>query len=147
MTSQYLWDRIAGRDPNLRAADADRERVAEQLRKGHGEGRLDLTEFQQRLEHCYEAKTLGELDALVSDLPRQDQLEERRSVGMFPSWRWRFGPIAPILIALLVLSALSGGDHHGFWLWIPFLFVFWRISSWRRRRRWAASRHGWGSWI
>ena len=147
MSSQYFWDRIAGRDPNVRAADADRERVAEQLRKGHGEGRLDLTEFQERLERCYESKTLGELDTLVRDLPRQDELAERRTAGVFGPWHWRLGLLAPIVIALLFVSAVSGHHHDGFWLWIPVLFIFWRISHWRRRRRWAASRRGWGDWI
>ena len=59
MTNQYLWDRLAGRDPKLRAADADRERIAERLRKGHAEGRLDMDEFQHRLERCLEARTFG----------------------------------------------------------------------------------------
>lgn len=45
MTKQYLWDRGAGRDADLRAADADREHIAERLRASHGEGRLDLDEF------------------------------------------------------------------------------------------------------
>src|SRR5262249_2818389 len=65
MTNQYLWARIAGPDPNLRAADADRERVAERLRAGHAEGRLDIDELQERLERCFESKTLGELRELV----------------------------------------------------------------------------------
>ena len=77
MTNQYLWERIAGRDLHIRAADADRERLAERLRKSHAEGRLDMEEFQQRLERCYEAKTLGELSELVRDLPRQDEPAER----------------------------------------------------------------------
>jgi hypothetical protein len=59
MTNQELWYRISGPDPNLRVGDADREQVAERLRKSHAEGRLDLSEFQQRLEHCYAARTLG----------------------------------------------------------------------------------------
>ena len=41
MTSQYFLNRIAGQDPNLRAGDADRERVAGRLRKAHAEGRSD----------------------------------------------------------------------------------------------------------
>ena len=73
MANQYFLNRIAGPDPNLRAADADRERIAERLRNGHAEGRLDMDEFQQRLERCYEAKTLGELRELVKDLPREDR--------------------------------------------------------------------------
>ena len=70
MTDQYFLDRFARRDASIRAADADRERTAERLRTAHAEGRLDLTEFQERLERCYEAKTFGQLGELVRDLPR-----------------------------------------------------------------------------
>jgi hypothetical protein len=140
MTNQYLWDRISGRDLNLRAADADRERIAERLRTAHAEGRLDLAEFQQRLERCYEAKTLGELAALVSDLPRQDRDDERPSFGSLRPWRWGLAPLAPILIALLVASAVTG--HHVLWLWIPLVFLFWRLSWWRRSRWLAGARPG-----
>ena len=143
MTNQYLWDRIAGRDPNIRAADADRERVADRLRKSHGEGRLDMTEFQERLERCYEAKTLGELDQLVRDLPRDEELEQRRSPGLFWPSRGRLAPLVPIVIAFLLVCAVVG--HHGPWLLIPLLFIFWRMSAWRRRR-WARQGPG-GGWI
>lgn len=145
MSNQYFWERIAGPDPNLRAADADRERTADRLRNGHSEGRLDMTEFQERLERCYEAKTIGELRALVRDLPRQDEMEPRRSAGLLRQWRWRLMPIAPILILLLIFSAL-GGHHHISWLWLPVLFVIMRMWWWRRRR-WAGPRHGADDWI
>jgi hypothetical protein len=141
MTNQYFLDRMTGRDSNLRAADADRERIAERLRKSNAEGRLDMDEFQQRLERCYAAKTLGELRELVRDLPRQEP-DERRS----PGWvRWRLVPLAPILVALLVVAAATG--HHVFWLWIPLLFLFWRMSWWRRSRGWAGARRGPDDWI
>jgi uncharacterized protein DUF1707 len=145
MTNQYFWTRITGPDPNLRAADADRDRVAERLRKGHAEGRLDLTEFQQRLERCYEARTLGELRELVGDLPREDMQVEPRSSGSLLPWRWPLSSLAPILIVLIVVAAVIG--HHVFWLWLPLLFLFWRMSWWRRRRRWAGARHGSDDWI
>lgn len=145
MTNQYFRDRIAGRDPNLRAADADRERIGERLRGSHAEGRLDMAEFQQRLERCYEAKTLGELGELVRDLPRQDEHQERRPFAWFRPWRWRLLPLAPILIAVIVVLAATG--HHVFWLWIPLLFLFWRMSWWRRRRLWTGSRRGPDDWI
>jgi Domain of unknown function (DUF1707)/2TM domain len=59
------------REPRLRASDADRERTVEQLRRHHAEGRLDMDEFSERMERAYEAKTLAELDELMSDLPRE----------------------------------------------------------------------------
>jgi len=124
---------MAARDLDLRAADADRERIAERLRTGHAEGRLDLAEFQERLERAYAAKTLGELRALVADLPGGDERAARR-----PRKRFR-PPLVPILVALFVISAASG--HHVLWLWIPLVFLVWRMSWWSRRRLWLGGRH------
>ncbi|MFJ5263579.1 DUF1707 domain-containing protein [Streptomyces sp. NPDC088387] len=55
--------------PELRASDADRERVAEVLRDALAEGRLDMTEFEERLEQTYQARTYGELAPITRDLP------------------------------------------------------------------------------
>ena len=136
----FLLDRVSRRDAHIRAGDEDRERVAERLRTGHTEGRLDIAEFQDRIGRCYEAKTLGQLDELVSDLPRR---EERRSSGRRPS-RWLVARVLPIVVVLLVVSAVTEHHgHHAFWLWIPLLFVIWRLSAWRRRSWWAGPRRGW----
>jgi DUF1707 SHOCT-like domain len=54
---------------DLRAGDADRERVAERLRTALDEGRLNLYEYDDRLRDAYAAKTYAELDALLADLP------------------------------------------------------------------------------
>ncbi|MFE2074758.1 DUF1707 SHOCT-like domain-containing protein [Streptomyces misionensis] len=53
----------------LRASDADRDRVAEVLRDALAEGRLDMGEFEERLEAVYRARTYGELAPLTRDLP------------------------------------------------------------------------------
>ncbi|MFR9790969.1 DUF1707 domain-containing protein [Streptomyces sp. MB22_4] len=55
--------------PELRASDADRERVAEVLRDALAEGRLDMDEFEERLEATYRARTYGELAPITRDLP------------------------------------------------------------------------------
>lgn len=55
--------------PELRASDADRERVAEVLRDAVAEGRLDMEEFEERLEATYKARTYGELTPITRDLP------------------------------------------------------------------------------
>ncbi|MEB3371139.1 DUF1707 SHOCT-like domain-containing protein [Saccharopolyspora mangrovi] len=53
----------------MRASDADRERVAQRLRTALDEGRLSVTEYDERLQGAYGATTLGELEPLTSDLP------------------------------------------------------------------------------
>jgi hypothetical protein len=56
-------------DEHLRAGDADRERVVEQLRRHAGESRLTLDEFSDRVTAAYRAGTLGDLATLIDDLP------------------------------------------------------------------------------
>lgn len=53
----------------LRISDDDRHSVAEMLRQAAGEGRLDITELQERLEATYQAKTYGDLVPITADLP------------------------------------------------------------------------------
>lgn len=55
--------------PELRASDADRERVAEVLREAVAEGRLTMEEFDERLDAAYRARTYAELEPLTRDLP------------------------------------------------------------------------------
>ncbi len=55
--------------PELRASDADRERVAERLRDTLAEGRLDMAEFEERLEATYTSRTYAELEPITRDLP------------------------------------------------------------------------------
>ena len=52
-----------------RAGDADREAVAERLRIAAGDGRIDFAELDDRLAQAYAAKTYGQLEVLVADLP------------------------------------------------------------------------------
>lgn len=56
-------------EAELRASDADRERVAEALREAYAEGRLTAEEHGERVDAVYAAKTLGELVPLTRDLP------------------------------------------------------------------------------
>jgi hypothetical protein len=62
----------------MRASDADRAQVAEQLRRATIEGRLLGDEFDERLEQALDARTYGELDAIVADLPHQHEVVRPR---------------------------------------------------------------------
>jgi hypothetical protein len=59
-------------DPRIRASDADRDRVAALLSEHHAAGRLTAEEFQERVDAALAAKTVGDLDALLADLPAID---------------------------------------------------------------------------
>jgi hypothetical protein len=57
------------RTDDMRAGDADRQRVADRLREALDEGRLSLYEFDERVQQAYGAKTYGDLNGLLDDLP------------------------------------------------------------------------------
>ena len=54
---------------DLRVSHDDRDRVAEMLRDATADGRLDVDELEHRLEQAFAARTYGELEPLVADLP------------------------------------------------------------------------------
>jgi hypothetical protein len=62
-------EEMAPRPPELRMSDADRERVANRLRAAFGEGRLSSEEFDERLTNVLAARTFGEVQPLIADLP------------------------------------------------------------------------------
>ena len=53
----------------LRASDADRQAVVEQLRTYVAEGRLTMAEFEERSSATYASRTYGDLWRVTSDLP------------------------------------------------------------------------------
>ena len=65
-------DRDGASDPRIRASDDDRDRTATLLREHHAVGRLTAEEFNERLDKTFAAKTVGELDELLADLPAID---------------------------------------------------------------------------
>ncbi|WP_436524069.1 DUF1707 SHOCT-like domain-containing protein [Actinoplanes sp. HUAS TT8] len=54
----------------LRAADSDRQQIADQLKGALDEGRLSLHEYDDRVAAAYAARTYAELLTIVRDLPR-----------------------------------------------------------------------------
>src|SRR4051812_17908223 len=55
--------------PGVRVGDAERESTSALLRRHATEGRLTLDELDERLRDAYAAKTVGELNVLLEDLP------------------------------------------------------------------------------
>lgn len=64
-----LPDPLPTGPPDVRIADADRDRVVDFLRFHCAEGRLTLDEFSDRVGDVYGAKTSTELAAAIADLP------------------------------------------------------------------------------
>ncbi len=83
----------------IRASHADRDRVANQIQRHGGAGRLDLDETSERIASAYQARTLGELETLTSDLPA-----EQPEVPQTP--RRGRDPFMTALIAFAVIVTL-----------------------------------------
>ncbi|MEU4802140.1 DUF1707 domain-containing protein [Actinosynnema sp. NPDC023587] len=58
------------RPEDMRASDAERELVQQWLHRAHGDGSLDLAEFDLRVSRAWQARTRGDLVVLTADLPR-----------------------------------------------------------------------------
>lgn len=57
------------RRPELRISDADRERAVQRLNDAVTEGRLTMSEFDERVEGVLHARTASELAPYLADLP------------------------------------------------------------------------------
>ena len=61
----------AGRSPALRVSDRERDAVVQRVQAAFAEGRLDDTEFDERMRAALTARTRGDLDVLLTDLPAE----------------------------------------------------------------------------
>lgn len=57
------------RPEELRVSDVERTRVEERLRRAQEVGQLDLAEFDERVRATWAARTRGELERVIADLP------------------------------------------------------------------------------
>ncbi|TDE30818.1 DUF1707 domain-containing protein [Actinomadura sp. 6K520] len=92
---------------DLRASDADRERVVAVLGEALADGRLTMEEHSDRTSRAYAARTLGELTGLTGDLiPEEAQpiLVDDRPVSVFFGRTRRDGRwVVPVKLPLLAL--------------------------------------------
>jgi Domain of unknown function (DUF1707) len=121
-------------DPRIRASDDDRERTVALLREHHAAGRLDLDEFNERIDKAYAAKTLGELDELMSDLPVID-LYRLPDASLPPHYRRQIPGSGSLAVAA---DGVARGHRFspawqaawGSWFSITLLcFVIWALSG------------------
>jgi hypothetical protein len=110
-------------NPSIRASDADRERIVEILRQHTAEGRITAEEFDERMAAAYEARTLGALAELTTDLPvdlaehaqRQQELAKKAKPRkpLSRQVRQEVSGIASLGVVLTVIWVISGGGY--FW--------------------------------
>jgi Domain of unknown function (DUF1707) len=91
----------AQRDASTRAADTDRIQMAQLLADAAAQGRLPLSEYEDRLAKAYAAQTYADLDRLSADLPGAAVTIHR-------------GPCQPAPSTLL-LAIMSGFERRGRW--------------------------------
>jgi hypothetical protein len=142
---------------DMRAGDGDRKQVADQLKTALDEGRLDLNEYDERIQRTYAAKTYADLDGLLDDLPGTVPVQHSQvqpaapappvgtTAGRPPSpgrqmAQW-VGPYAGVILVCTVIwliTSISSGRLQYFWpVWmlIPLVLgVFGQFFGDDRRR-------------
>jgi hypothetical protein len=97
---------------SMRASDADRERVAQVLHKAMADGRLTVSELDERLVGLYQAKTFGELVPFTRDLP-----DVPTPMPLMPA---ASGPLAPAVggrvTSTASLAIMSQAVRSGEWV-------------------------------
>ena len=113
---------------SLRCSDAEREQVSSRLHEAAGEGRLTMTEVEDRLAQAYAARYRHELVVLTEDLPpahqpvtgwRDGALRVRTFLFTFFALLGRggaqvsprgrtLGMLAVLAISIVVMSAVFG---------------------------------------
>jgi uncharacterized protein DUF1707 len=146
-----------GRD-EMRAADSDRQAVADKLKKALDEGRLDLVEYDERLQKTYAAKTYGDLKGMLDDLPDATlpvhaptaarpapaaaapvpEAIRDRSGQLVRAWLGGFGGVFVLCSVIWLVTSITTGHVLYFWpvwLLIPMaLGVISRVGGGEGRR-------------
>lgn len=139
----------------MRAADSDRQAVADKLKLALDEGRLDLGEYDERLQRTYAAKTYGDLNGLLGDIPGTAVAHQAhtspaatpappparasRAGQLVRAWLGGFGGIFVVCTVIWLVSSLGSGHMQNFWpVWIliPMAFgMLGQLGRGDRRRR------------
>jgi hypothetical protein len=130
------------RRATLRASDADRDQIAERLRKATAEGRLLAEELEERLEATFGARTYGELDAVVADLPGVTAVRRRerpRPPALNPVNVIALLILAPVIMSLMLAAAVIVAMV--FSAWGALLIVGWLLFGRGNRACWGPARH------
>lgn len=125
-------------NPDIRASDADRDRVAGVLREHCAQGRITMDELRERLDATYEAKTVGQLQKITADLPEEDLHElpvpAAQRTTPAPAGRPRVSPdlygkgrlalwgtwaaVSGINLAIWLILAVTGTVVYPWWIWV-----------------------------
>ncbi|HEX6358652.1 DUF1707 domain-containing protein [Actinophytocola sp.] len=136
----------------MRAGDSDRQAVADKLKQALDEGRLDVGEYDERLQKTYAAKTYGELRGLLDDLPgvipsKADIAPASQPAAPAPTrsarggqlvrgWLGGFGGIFVVCTVIWLVSSIGSGNFQNFWpVWLLIPMAFGLLGGRDVRRR------------
>lgn len=131
----------------MRAGDSDRKAVADQLKTALDEGRLDLSEYDERLQQTYAAKTFADLDGLLDDLPgtvpvQHSQVEPaapgaapapaRSAANQVARWVGPYGGVIAVAVIIWAITSVSAHHVTYFWpVWMLIPLVLGVLTQWR----------------
>jgi len=133
----------------MRAGDSDRQAVVDQLKKALDEGRLDLSEYDERLQKTYAAKTYADLDGLLDDLPGTVPVQHSQvqpvppaaaavptapdsAAGQVAKRIGPYGGVVAVCIIIWAITSASAGHLTYFWpVWMLIPVVLGLLGQWR----------------
>ena len=136
-----------GRD-EMRAGDTDRKAVADQLKDALDEGRLDLSEYDERLQRTYAAKTFGDLHGLLDDLPGTVPAASSQVQPATPPaspaaaaeamrgrdvarWAGPYGGVVGVCVLIWAITSVAAGHLTYFWpVWMLIPLVLGTVGQW-----------------
>ncbi|MCK8434448.1 DUF1707 domain-containing protein [Streptomyces sp. D2-8] len=99
----------------LRASDAERDRIADILHDALAEGRLTAEEHAERVEGVLRAKTVGELEVFIRDLPAAHRQDSGPGLAHAPAPRRPTAGAIPIDPDDNVVAVFSSAVRKGRW--------------------------------
>jgi Flp pilus assembly protein TadB len=122
---------------DLRVSDAERTAVADRLSKHYADGRLDQSEFNERLDQAMKAKTQSDLAGLFDDLPGTDAaavlVPSRARRGIAPHQSRAL--ILLLVLGIIALAAQAWVHANLWWIAVATIVFLWLRGSHHQRRR------------
>ena len=131
----------------VRASDEEREQAVRALRHHYSAGRISSDELEERVGLAYDARTRGDLDGLLVDLPSERGARAVRRMREANRAAWRAHATSYVAVNggfVVIWGVMGGGEFWpGWpmawwgmafgWYWFVARAVGGRLGRWRRR--------------